>query len=96
MPYLLAVPSLVATSDFLAAVPDELADLFSRLADVDVFPLPIKLPDLSVQQFWHARHHNDVGHRWCRRLDKAEVESQKLSFKQRGEANAHPLLASSF
>jgi DNA-binding transcriptional LysR family regulator len=68
VPYLLAVPSLVATSDFIAAVPDELAELFSRLADVDVFPLPVELPDLTVQQFWHARHHNDAGHRWFRSL----------------------------
>ncbi|AMV48401.1 LysR family transcriptional regulator [Paraburkholderia caribensis] len=68
VPYLLAVPSLVATSDFIAAVPDELADLFARLAHVDVFALPITLPDLTVQQFWHARHHNDAGHRWFRRL----------------------------
>ncbi|WP_027214104.1 LysR family transcriptional regulator [Burkholderia sp. WSM2232] len=68
VPYLLAVPSLVATSDFVAAVPDELAELFARLANVDVFPLPIALPDLTVQQFWHARHHNDAGHRWFRRL----------------------------
>jgi hypothetical protein len=33
---------------------------------VDVFPLPIKLPDLTVQEFWRARHHNDAGHRWFR------------------------------
>ncbi|MFM0157789.1 LysR family transcriptional regulator [Paraburkholderia sediminicola] len=68
VPYLLAVPSLVATSDFVAAVPDELADLFARLANVDVFELPIELPDLTVQQFWHARYHNDAGHRWFRGL----------------------------
>jgi DNA-binding transcriptional LysR family regulator len=68
VPLLLAVPSLVATSDFIAAVPDELAQLFARLADVDVFPLPVELPDLTVQQFWHARHHNDAGHRWFRGL----------------------------
>jgi DNA-binding transcriptional LysR family regulator len=68
VPYLLTVPSLVANSDFVAAVPDELADLFSRLANVDVFPLPIRLPDLLVQQFWHARYHNDAGHRWFRSL----------------------------
>lgn len=68
VPYLLAVPSLVSTSDFVAAVPDELADLFARLANVDVFALPIDLPDLTVQQFWHARHHNDAGHRWFRGL----------------------------
>ncbi|OTP66353.1 LysR-family transcriptional regulator [Caballeronia sordidicola] len=66
VPYLLAVPSLVATSDFIAAVPDELAELFSLLANVDVFTLPVPLPDLTVQQFWHARFHNDAGHRWFR------------------------------
>ncbi len=55
VPYLLAVPSLVANSDYIAAIPDELAALFARLAHVDVFPLPIELPDLTVQQFWHAR-----------------------------------------
>lgn len=68
VPYLLAVPSLAATSDFIAAIPNELAELFARLAHVDVFPLPITLPDLTVQQFWHARHHNNAGHRWFRRL----------------------------
>ena len=68
VPYLLAVPSLVANSDFIAAVPNELADLFARLADVDVFPLPVELADLTVQQFWHARYHNDAGHRWFRNM----------------------------
>ncbi len=68
VPYLLAVPSLVATSELIAVVPDELAELFAKMADVDVFPLPIALPDLTVQQFWHARRHNDAGHRWFRSL----------------------------
>lgn len=68
VPYLLAVPSLVANSDYIAVVPEELADLFSRLAAVDVFSPPIALEDLTVQQFWHARYHNDAGHRWFRAL----------------------------
>ncbi|WP_155420278.1 hypothetical protein [Burkholderia cepacia] len=44
------MPSPVATSDFVAAVPDERAALFARPADVDVFPLPTDFPDLTVQQ----------------------------------------------
>ncbi|MGT2473222.1 LysR family transcriptional regulator [Paraburkholderia steynii] len=68
VPYLLAVPGLVANSDYIAVVPEELAALFSRLAAVDVFMLPIPLEDLTVQQFWHARYHNDAGHRWFRAL----------------------------
>lgn len=68
VPYLLAVPGLVANSDYIAVVPEELAALFSRLASVDVFALPIPLEDLTVQQFWHERYHNDAGHRWFRAL----------------------------
>ncbi|BEU27907.1 LysR family transcriptional regulator [Paraburkholderia sp. 22B1P] len=68
VPYLLAVPGLVANSDYIAVVPEELAALFSRLAAVDVFTLPVPLGDLTVQQFWHARYHNDAGHRWFRAL----------------------------
>jgi len=68
VPYLLGVPSLVAASDFIAAVPNELAALFSRFTDISTFDLPIKIPHLTVKQFWHARHHNDAGHRWLREL----------------------------
>lgn len=68
VPYLLGVPSVVATSDFIAAVPSELAELFSRFADIRVFDLPVNIPRLTVKQFWHARHHSDAGHRWLRSL----------------------------
>lgn len=68
VPYLLSVPSVVATSDFIAAVPRELAELFSRFADIQAFELPIKIPRLTVKMFWHARYNNDAGHRWFRGL----------------------------
>lgn len=68
VPYLLTVPGLVATSDYIACVPSELAELFAQLADIRMFELPVKLPDLTVKQFWHARFHNDAAHRWFRLL----------------------------
>src|SRR5450830_67290 len=68
VPYLLGVPSVVATSEFIASVPNELAELFSRFADIRTFELPVKIPRLTVKQFWHARHQNDAGHRWLRGL----------------------------
>lgn len=73
VPYLLTVPGLVATSDYIACVPSELADLFSRLADIRMFRPPVPLPDLVVKQFWHARFHNDAGHRWFRQLVAATL-----------------------
>ncbi len=68
VPILLGVPSVVASSDFIAAVPGELAELFSRFADIRAFALPMSIPKLTVKQFWHARHHSDAGHRWLRNL----------------------------
>lgn len=68
VPYLLTVPGLVATSDYIACVPSELAELFAQLADIRMFEMPVKLPDLTVKQFWHARFHNDAAHRWFRAL----------------------------
>jgi len=65
-PYILAVPAIVANSDYVATVPDELARLFSRLAEIETFPLPLEMPDVLVKQHWHARNNDDVAHRWFR------------------------------
>lgn len=68
VPNLLTVPNLVAASDHVACVPDELATYFAQIANIRTFRLPVDLPDFTVKQFWHARFHNDMAHRWFRKL----------------------------
>lgn len=65
-PYILAVPAIVAGSDYIATVPAELAELFLRLADIETFSLPLAVPDIVVKQHWHARYNDDIAHRWFR------------------------------
>jgi len=65
-PYILAVPAIVAGTGYIATVPDELADLFQRLAEIETFQLPLPVPDITVKQHWHARFNDDPGHRWFR------------------------------
>jgi len=67
-PWVLAVPAIVAGSDYIATVPQELAQLFMRLEAIDTFALPLNVPDLVVKQYWHARNHEDAGHKWFRAL----------------------------
>ncbi len=67
-PYILAVPAIVAGSDYIATIPEELARLFERLAEIDLFELPLEVPDIVVKQHWHARDNDDAGHRWFRSL----------------------------
>ncbi|CAM5216681.1 DNA-binding transcriptional LysR family regulator OS=Castellaniella defragrans OX=75697 GN=HNR28_003415 PE=3 SV=1 [Castellaniella defragrans] len=65
-PYVLAIPAIVAHSDYVAVVPKELARLFARVAEIETFSLPLKIPDLVIKQHWHARYHDDPAHRWFR------------------------------
>lgn len=68
VPYLLAIPGIVANSNYIASVPSELADLFLRLASIQVFDLPLSIPVIGVKQYWHHRYHGDAGHQWFRTM----------------------------
>ena len=56
--------ALARGSDLVACVPERYtatlrAGLFS-------FPLPVRLPDMTISLLWHPRMHADPAHRWLR------------------------------
>lgn len=67
-PSFLALPFLLATTDMVASVPARLARRMMRMADVDVFDLPLDLPRFDVRMLWHARTDHSAAHRWLREL----------------------------
>jgi DNA-binding transcriptional LysR family regulator len=68
VPHFLALPAIVAASDMIATIPRPLAELMLPIAPVKVFPVPIRLPKLLIEQFWHERFHDDTASRWLRTL----------------------------
>ncbi|OUM01580.1 LysR family transcriptional regulator [Variovorax sp. JS1663] len=68
VPHFLALPTIVASSDLIATIPRPLAELMLPVAAVRVHPLPIRLPKLLIEQFWHERFHDDAASRWLRDL----------------------------
>jgi len=66
VPYLLAVPNIIAETDYIAMVPAELAELSQRLAAVRILQMPLKPPVLVVKEYWHRRFHADPGGKWLR------------------------------
>ncbi len=68
VPHFLALPAIVAASDMIATIPRPLAELMLPVAAVRVHPLPIRLPKLLIEQFWHERFHDDAASRWLRDL----------------------------
>jgi DNA-binding transcriptional LysR family regulator len=68
VPHFLALPMIVAASDMVATIPRPLAELMQPIAALRIHPLPIRLPRLLVEQFWHERYHDDAASRWLRSL----------------------------
>lgn len=57
---------VIESSDLVAAVPRDLADICSRYTDLHLVEIPIEAPVISIHQFWHARFHKDPANIWLR------------------------------
>lgn len=66
MPSYLMLPPLVASGDFLAVMPGQLADAFSRHGQFASLELPFKLPATIIRIHWHRRFREDPGNVWLR------------------------------
>ena len=57
---------IIETSDLVATVPRDLANICVRHADIRIVDPPFKAPVVEVHQFWHRRFHHDVANIWLR------------------------------
>ena len=64
----LTIPFVVAQSDAIAAIPEELARDFAESLPLQILEPPLKLPHLRFGMYWHERIHNDKRHQWFRKL----------------------------
>jgi DNA-binding transcriptional LysR family regulator len=59
---------VIERSDLVATVPRDLAEMCTRYARIRVLPMPIKVPSLSIRQYWHRRVDRDPASVWLRGL----------------------------
>ena len=57
---------IVAESDLLLTLPRHLALRFAQFLPLTIHPLPLKLPALEMQMYWHRSANNDTAHQWLR------------------------------
>jgi DNA-binding transcriptional LysR family regulator len=67
-PYIMALAPIIAESDWIALIPDELVSAFRKLAPIRAVALPLDLPQISVRQHWHRRFKEDSANRFIRQL----------------------------
>jgi len=59
-----AALALARTSDLIASVPERHTG--SLRAGMHAFPLPVRLPEITISLLWHPRLDADPAHRWLR------------------------------
>lgn len=59
---------IIESSDLVATVPRDLANICARHADIRIVDPPFKSPVVEVHQFWHRRFHQDAASVWLRGL----------------------------
>jgi DNA-binding transcriptional LysR family regulator len=66
--HFLAVPEMVAVSDYCATLPRLICQRLARDVRLKVLPAPVDLGTFPVELAWHVRYRSDPAHRWLRSL----------------------------
>ncbi len=64
--HFMSLMPIVDSSDLVATVPRDLAELCRRYAAVQLVEAPVSSPVIPVCQFWHRYAHRDAAHVWLR------------------------------
>ncbi|CAG2141383.1 LysR family transcriptional regulator [Cupriavidus numazuensis] len=78
--HFMAVPELVAATDYCATLPAQICRHLARDARLKVLAAPVDLGTFPVQMAWHVRYRHDPAHQWLREL-VAEVARETVAVK---------------
>jgi DNA-binding transcriptional LysR family regulator len=73
VPHFLAAPLVVSSTDYIVTLPERFARAVARQHRLIVVRPPVRVPEFSTSQLWHARSDEDAGHRWLRQQVKHAV-----------------------
>ena len=68
LPSYLMIPPLLMSGDFLAVLPAQLAEAFSRNGQFATLALPFPVPRTTIRMHWDRRSNEDPGSLWLRGL----------------------------
>ena len=62
------IPMIVANSDLLAVMPNRLAHAFACFEAIKILPVPVSIPSIDINIYWHERYHHDPPNQWFRSI----------------------------
>jgi DNA-binding transcriptional LysR family regulator len=66
VPHFLSAPLIVAKTDMILSLPYRIAEQFTNIAPLAIFPVPLELPDYDLCMIWHPLRDKDPAHQWLR------------------------------
>ncbi|WP_439685610.1 LysR family transcriptional regulator [Cupriavidus oxalaticus] len=78
--HFLAVPEIVAATDYCATLPGLICRHLARDARLKILAAPVDLGTFPVEMAWHVRYRHDPAHQWLRDL-VIEVARETLAGK---------------
>ncbi len=66
VPHFVSVGHILQRSNLMATVPERLAQELAQPFGLVAAPHPVKLPEIAINVFWHAKVHRSPAHQWWR------------------------------
>ncbi len=84
LPYMLALPALIATSDLVAALPHRIAVPLASLHHLERFELPVETEPWTVSMLWSRLADKDATNGWLRQTLKTVCDAVVLQKRIEG------------
>lgn len=68
VPHFVAIGHILQSTDMAATVPERLAEKMATPFNLRYVSHPVKLPQIAINLFWHAKYHKDPANQWLRSL----------------------------
>jgi DNA-binding transcriptional LysR family regulator len=68
VPHFVGVGQILHGTDLVATVPERLAAHLAGPFDLRYLPHPVRLPEVAINVFWHAKVHRSLANQWLRSL----------------------------
>ena len=66
VPHFVAVGHILQSTDLIATVPERMAERMAKPFGLNYVEHPVKLPQIAINLFWHAKYHKDTANQWIR------------------------------
>lgn len=66
VPHFVGVGPILQGTDLVATVPERLAQHLAEPFDLAYLPHPVRLPEVEINAFWHAKVHRSPANQWLR------------------------------